>query len=137
MPKPPHETLSDFLTRQDKSTLVNLLVELADADKAVLNRLQRMQLADKPDKLATAFKKTLSAWRRSRKFHSYGEADDYAQGLHAWLDQVANELMPRHPPAALELFELFIELEEPVVLVQKEHLLVILLLQIQIWPKNL
>jgi hypothetical protein len=109
MPESPPETFSDFLARQDKSTLVNLLVELADADKAVLSRLQRMQLADKPDKLAAAFKKALSAWRRSRKFHSYSEADDYAQALHAWLDQVANELMPRHPPAALELFELFIE----------------------------
>lgn len=109
MPKPPPETLTDFLTRQDKSTLVNLLVELADSDKTVLSRLQRMQLADKPDKLAAAFKKTLVAWRRSRKFHSYREASDYAQTLHAWLDQVAQELMPRHPPAALDLFEQFIE----------------------------
>ncbi len=109
MPKSPAETLAQFLTRQDKTALVDILIELADSNDAVRNRLQRLQLADKPDKLAAGFKKTLSAWRRSRKFRGYREAREHGQELQAWLDQVAKELLPRHPPAALDLFEQFIE----------------------------
>jgi hypothetical protein len=109
MPKAPAETLAEFLTRQDKTALVHVLIELSEADDAVRKRLARLQLADQPDKLAAAFKRTLAGWRRSRKFRSYGEARAYGQALRQWLDQIARELMPSHPPAALGLFEQFIE----------------------------
>ena len=68
-----------------------------------------MQLADRPDKLAAGFKKTLSGWRRSTQFYGYREAREFGRILDGWLDQVARELLPKDPPAALSLFEAFIE----------------------------
>jgi hypothetical protein len=109
MPKAANETLDAFLQRQEASTLRAVLLELADAHKEVKVRLTRLQLAGRPDKLAAGFKKTLAAWRRSTKYHGYREAREYGAKLEAWLDQVATELAPKDPAAALALFESFIE----------------------------
>ncbi|MCM8596131.1 DUF6880 family protein [Accumulibacter sp.] len=109
MAKPPNEDLESFLRRQDAGELVAVLLELAKDHEAVQARLARMQLADRPDKLAASFKKTLSAWKRSTKFYGYREAGDFGSLLDGWLDQVARELLPRDAPAALALFEAFIE----------------------------
>ena len=68
MAKPPAEDLPTFLARQAHGDLVAVLMELAQDHEAVLARLARMQLADQPDKLASGFKKTLAAWKRSSKF---------------------------------------------------------------------
>jgi len=109
MPKEPAESLQSFLQRQDAATLAALLLELASDHDVVQARLARMQLADRPDKLAAAFKKTLAAWRRSAKFYGYRESREFGLTLETWLDQVARELLPRDPPAAVALFESFIE----------------------------
>jgi hypothetical protein len=109
MAKPPNEDLETFLRRQDAGDLVAVLLELAKDHEAVQARLARMQLADRPDKLAAGFKKTLSGWRRSTKFYGYREAGEFGRMLDGWLDQVARELLPKDPPAALSLFEAFIE----------------------------
>ena len=109
MAKPPIEDLEAFLRRQDAGDLVAVLLELAKDHEAVQARLARMQLANRPDKLAAGFKKTLSSWRRSTKFYGYREAGEFGRMLDGWLDQVARELVPKDPPAALSLFEAFIE----------------------------
>jgi hypothetical protein len=109
MANPPNEDLEIFLRRQDVGDLVTVLLELAKDHEAVQARLARMQLADRPDKLAASFKKTLSGWRRSTRFYGYREAGEFGRTLDGWLDQVARELLPKHPPAALSLFEAFIE----------------------------
>ena len=109
MAKPPIEDLEAFLRRQDAGDLVAVLLELAKDHEAVQARLERMQLADRPDKLAAGFKKTLSGWRRSTKFYGYREAGEFGRMLDGWLDQVERELLPKDPPAALALFEAFIE----------------------------
>ncbi|MEZ5660904.1 MAG: hypothetical protein R3E83_21045 [Burkholderiaceae bacterium] len=108
MPKPPNEDLETFLSRQPVADLVAVLLELARNDDAVQERLDRMQLADQPDKLAAGFKKTLSGWRRSSRFYGYREAGGFGRMLEAWLDQVARELLPKAPAAAVSLFEAFI-----------------------------
>lgn len=108
MATPPTEDLEAFLCRQDAGDLVAVLLELAKDHEAVQARLARMQLADRPDKLAAGFKKTLSGWRRSTKFYGYREAGEFGRQLDGWLDQVARELLPKDPPAALALFEAFI-----------------------------
>lgn len=72
-------------------------------------RLTRLQMAGRPDKLAAGFKKTLAAWRRSNKYHGYRESREYGAMLEAWLDQVATELAPKDPAASVALFESFIE----------------------------
>lgn len=107
--KAPAESLESFLGRQDASTLAALLVELAGEHESVQARLVRLQLADRPDKLAAAFKKTLAGWRRSTRFHDYHQARERAREFEAWLDQVDRELTPKDPPAAVALFEDFIE----------------------------
>jgi len=109
MAKPRNEDLETFLRRQEAGDLVAVLLELAKDHEAVQARLERMQLADRPDKLAAGFKKTLSGWRRSTKFYGYREAGEFGRMLDGWLDQVARELLPKDPPAALALFEAFIE----------------------------
>jgi hypothetical protein len=105
MPKAAPETLDVFLQRQEQSTLCAVLLELAEAHKEVKARLTRLQLADRPDKLAAGFKKTLAAWRRSTAYHGYSEARAYGAMFESWLDQVARELAPKDPPAAVALFE--------------------------------
>jgi hypothetical protein len=112
MAKPPAEDLPTFLNRQAHGDLVTLLLELAQEHEAVHARLARMQLADQPDKLATGFRKTLAAWKRSSKFHGYREAAEFGRALEAWLDQVERELLPKDPPAALALFQTFIESDD-------------------------
>jgi hypothetical protein len=112
MPRSPVESLEAFIKRQDSGALSAVLLELAEAHEAVRQRLERLQLADRPDKLAAGFRKTLSAWRRSTRYHSYRESGAYGRMLESWLDQVASELAPKDPPAAVELFETFIESDE-------------------------
>ena len=109
MAKPPAEDPADFLARQPKETLVAVLLELARDHEAVQARLARMQLADQPDKLAAGFRKTLAAWKRSSKFYGYREAREFGRDLEGWLEQVERELCPKDPPAALALFQAFIE----------------------------
>ena len=109
MPRTPPEDLQTFLQRQDASTLAAVLLELAGDHEAVKARLTRLQLADRPDKLAAGFRKSLNGWRRSRRFMVGGEARQFGRALEDWLDQVARELMPKAPPTALELFQAFIE----------------------------
>ena len=109
MARPTTENLETFLRRQSTDDLVAVLLELAHVHATVQERLVRMQLVDRPDDLAAGFKKTLAAWKRSTRFHGYREAREFGSTLESWLDQVARELLPRDPPAAVELFEAFIE----------------------------
>lgn len=62
------ETLDVFVRRQSADALAALLLELAESHPEVQHRLERMQLADKPDLLSAAFRKTLSGWRRQTRF---------------------------------------------------------------------
>jgi hypothetical protein len=109
MAKSPAEDPADFLARQPKETLVAVLLELAQDHEVVQARLARLQLADQPDKLAAGFKKTLATWKRSSKFYGYRAAGEFGRTLEGWLDQVERELCHKDPPAALALFQSFIE----------------------------
>jgi len=109
MARPPREDLEAFLGRQDAATLALILLDLAGEHEAVRQRLTRLQLADRPDKLAADFRKTLAAWRRSKRFIAYGEAREFGRALEQWLGQIERELLPKDPSAALALAEAFIE----------------------------
>jgi hypothetical protein len=109
MPRTPTEDLPAFLLRQDAATLVAVLLELAAEHKPVKARLTRLQLADK---LAAGFRKTLAAWRRTRRFVVGAAAREFGRELQAWLDQIARELLPKAPPTALALFQAFIEADD-------------------------
>lgn len=106
------EDLNEFLRRQPASVLADVLIELANDYPDVHKRLERLQLADSPSKLAAAFRKTLGGWRRSRKYYDYKSVRAFAAELELWLDQVARELAPKDPAAALDLFDAFIETDE-------------------------
>jgi hypothetical protein len=109
-PKPPStEDLETFLRCQDADTLVSVLLDLARDNEDIRARLGRLQWADRPDKLSAGFRKTLSAWRRPARFRPRREALAFGRELEKWLDQVAQELLPQDPPAALDLFQAFIE----------------------------
>ncbi|MFP5462863.1 MAG: DUF6880 family protein [Gammaproteobacteria bacterium] len=108
-PTPATEDLATFLRRQDADALVGLLLELAESHEPVRERLARLQLSEQPDALAAEFRRTLTGWRRSRRFHGYRESRERGHMFEGWLDEVARELLPRDPRAALALFEAFIE----------------------------
>ena len=106
------DQLETFLRDQAPESLVSVLLELAAEHEVVRARLARMQLTDQPDKLAASFKKILSGWRHSTRRIRYDEVHEFSLMLNGWLDQVARELMPSDPLAALALFEAFIESDE-------------------------
>ena len=83
MPKLAAESLEAFLQRQPTSALAAILLGLADDHEAVRQRLARLQMADRPDKLAAAFKKTFAAWGRSSTFYGYREAHEFGRELQA------------------------------------------------------
>ncbi|WP_022981332.1 DUF6880 family protein [Ideonella sp. B508-1] len=105
----PSEALAAFLHRQSPAVLADVLIELANDHPEVRKRLERLQLADSPNKLAAAFRKTLAGWRRTQKYQDYKSVRSFAAKLELWLDQVARELAPKDPASALDLFEAFIE----------------------------
>jgi hypothetical protein len=103
------ESLKAFVRSQDAATLASVLLELADEHAAVRERLARLRLSNKPLALSAAFRKTLTAWRRSTRFLEYSQAPEFGRELEGWLGQIERELMPVDPPAALALAEAFIE----------------------------
>ncbi|MBZ8143651.1 hypothetical protein CLD22_27975, partial [Rubrivivax gelatinosus] len=104
-----NEDLPAFIRRQPAEDLAALLIELCDTVEPVCKRVERLQLAHRPDKLAAAFRKQLAAWKRSTRFLGWQEAREFAATIGVWLTQVEAELLPLDPPAALALFEEFIE----------------------------
>ena len=62
-PPKPADNLEVFLKREDPPTLVGVLIELVSDHEVVQARLARLQLADRPDKLAAGFRDTLTPGR--------------------------------------------------------------------------
>ena len=109
MPRNPVDELEVFLLAQDVPTLAGVLLELSLEHAAVGERLDRLRLADRPSRLAASFRKSLNAWKRSTRFVPYAEAGAFGRELERWLAQIERELLPKDPPAALELAEAFIQ----------------------------
>ena len=109
MAKSAPDALSDFLRQQSVETLADILHTLASEVEPVRQRLERLQLQRNPAKLAAVFRKTLNAWKRSTRFVDYRDASAHAQERSLWLSQIEHELLPLNPPAALELFQAYIE----------------------------
>ena len=114
-----HTDLTDLekrLKRLNKGSLITLLLELATNDGTVRSRLERVEPTDQPDrpakgssKLVGGLRKILSGWRRSQQYYDYRSAPGFIGMLEDWLEQVAAEVLPTDPAAAVELFEEFIE----------------------------
>ena len=103
------DNLASFIRQLDAETLSSVLIELAADHAAVHERLVRLQLSNQPKALATVFRKKLVAWKRSTKYADYSQVGEFGGELHAWLEQVELELMPRDPAEALALAEAFIQ----------------------------
>jgi hypothetical protein len=103
------EELDTYVRRQSAQDLAAVLLELAEANPQVRQRLVRMQLSDEPDRLAATFRKTLNGWRRQSRFLDYRASLEWATELDAWLGQLDRELLPRDPMAVVSLAESFIE----------------------------
>ena len=104
--------LASFIRQLDAETLSSILIELAADHPAVHERLARLQLSNQPKALATLFRKKLAAWKRSTQYVDYSQVGEFGRELHAWLEQVELELMPRDPAEALALAEAFIQGDE-------------------------
>ena len=103
------EDLGSYVRRQSAQDLVAVLLELAEANSKVRQPLVRMQLSDKPDRLAATFQKKLNGWRRQSRFLDYRASQEWGAELGAWLSQIERELLPRDPMAVVSLAESFIE----------------------------
>ena len=103
------EDLDTYVRRQGAEDLAAVLLELAQANPQVRQRLVRMQLSDKPDRLAATFQKTLNGWRRQSRFLDYRASQEWATELGAWLGQLERELLPRDPMTVVRLAESFID----------------------------
>ena len=103
------DNLASFIRQLDAATLTSVLIELAADHAAVHERLVRLQLSSQPKALATVFRKKLGAWTRSTKYIDYSQVGEFGRELHAWLEQVEHDLMPRDPAEALALAEAFIQ----------------------------
>lgn len=108
------EDLGAFIRGQSADTLAALLLKLAADHPEVRQRLKRLQLADKPDRLAASFRKTLTAWRRQTRFLDYRASMEWAAEVEAWLLQIECELLTRDPMSAVALAEGFIECDESI-----------------------
>ena len=106
------DTLASFIRQQGADTLASILIEMAEDHGAVHERLVRLQLSRQPKALAAAFRKKLSAWKRSPKYIAYSDVGDFGRELEAWLGQIERELMPQDPAEALALAEAFIQADE-------------------------
>ena len=106
------DTLTSFVRRQDADTLASILIELAENQQAVHERLVRLQLSSQPKALARTFRNKLAAWKRSTKYIDYSQVGDFGRELEAWLGQVERELMPQDPAEALALAEAFIQADD-------------------------
>lgn len=104
-----NDKLSAFVRSQTTEVLADVLLELAAEHPEVQQRLERLQLADQPTKLAATFRKTLTGWRRQTSFLDYEATRRWTGQISAWLEQVAQELLPRDPAAVVALAETLIE----------------------------
>ncbi len=74
------EDLDTCGRRQGAEDLAAVLLELAQANPQVRQRLVLMQLSDKPDRLAATFQKTLNGRRRQSRFLDYRASQEWAAG---------------------------------------------------------
>ena len=102
------ETLEVFVRGQSTETLANVLLRLATDHVSVHDRLVRLQQSNHPKALTATFRKTLTGWRRSKKYFGYADARNFGHELQTWLEQIEAELLPTDPVAALALAEEFI-----------------------------
>lgn len=103
------DDLQSFLLEQDAATLAAVLLELSRESELVAQRLERLQLVDRPDRLAASFRRTLAGWQRAGRYLDWREARAFGSELETWLAQVEAEFLPRDPAAALALAQSFIE----------------------------
>jgi hypothetical protein len=106
------DNLTSFIQQLDAGVLSSVLIELAEDHIAVRERLVRLQLSSQPKALATVFRKKLAAWMRSTNYIGWSQVNEFGGELHAWLEQVEQEVMPLDPAEALALAEAFIESDE-------------------------
>lgn len=99
------ETIKAFLSKQDKSKLIDLLLNQSLTDDRLHDKLT-MQAAKTetcgPD--VAAFRKVINGAVKRRRFVDYAHAYEYSQGVDQVIDEL-EELARDHPDAAGDLCE--------------------------------
>ena len=95
MTRPDPDDLEAFVAGLDAAALSSVLIELARDVEAVRKRLDRLRPASQPKALATAFKATLTGWRRATRFIGYRDSHAFGGELEGWLGQIERELTTR------------------------------------------
>lgn len=99
------EGIRTKLAELDKDALISVLVEQAEADQRVLERL-RLRFAANPDQLDLAsFRRAIDLAVDPGDFVPYQEAYDWSRGVEEVIDAVERLLDAGHPGAVIELSE--------------------------------
>ncbi len=94
--------------------LASLLVEIAEENGIVRERIESLALrGDLPAQLA-ALERRLKRFRNGRSFISYGESGDFARGLEVWLDEVESSVIAADPQSAWKLLDRFLRTDEKI-----------------------
>ncbi len=95
-----------YLAAQTHETLVEMLIEQADRDDRLRERLLvRTAMAATAGADVGQIRRAIDQAVRVRDFVDYAEAYDYARGVHGAIDLVEGLLRDGHPAAVIELTE--------------------------------
>lgn len=111
---PAREDLASFLASQDAPTLARVLLELAEDEALVYQRIERLRLQADPTRLKGAFMQRLQHWRGDVRFVRFPDAPAFGHDLDVWISQVEREVLPRFPAVAMELFSAYLCMDDVV-----------------------
>ncbi len=86
------QELRSKLERIESDLLAALLVQLADEDDGIRERVEALALRADPTAYRHALRQRLDRFKRGRRFIHYRESSAFARQLEAWLDDLEEEL---------------------------------------------
>lgn len=111
---PDLDTLREFLARQEKDRLIDLLLEQALTDERLFQHLAAKMASEgsagRPD--VAAIRRLLAAAFRTGDFLTYHEVSGYAEDLDLWVDRLEEILDEGYAEEAIELTEYALEQTE-------------------------
>ena len=106
------DELATRLQKKGPAALAAFLVQLADDDDALRERVEALALRGDPSGSAAALERRLRRFRDGRSFIRYRESGGFARELYDWLDDAEATLLDADPQAAWRLFDRFLRTDE-------------------------
>ncbi len=99
------DTIKAFLSNQDKSKLIDLLLDQSQTDDRLHEKLAMQAAKSEPRGPDMAsFRKVINSAVKRRRFIDYAHAFEYAQGIEQIIDEL-DQMAQDHPSATIDLCE--------------------------------